>query len=270
MKHALLIATFCLSVFCAASQGQVKLYHEKDGQKILVYANNDLYCPASVKLDLKVTNLRCEGPCPEWVLLTAKAQKQLVTTLIPADLKKPFQFGYGFRWFYGNTLSTTHAADQPYYLPFEKGKEFRLVQGYDGPTSHKGQNALDFNMPEGTALTAAREGIVVRVVQNFNTSCAEERCKEFNNSIVVYHSDGTFGEYTHIRMNGSLVQPGSVVKAGQLIGYSGNTGWSHGPHLHFMVYTFKENGIYTIPTKFKNNNALMYLQPGERYTRTYD
>lgn len=270
MKHLLLAAALYLLPLFALTQTQVKLYYEKDGQKINLYASSELYCPASIKLDLQTTNMQCEGACPQWLLIPARAQKHPITTLTPIELRKPFKFGFSSRWFYGDVLVANHNSEQPYYLPYEKGKEYKVVQGYNGPSSHNAQNALDFNMPEGTIITAAREGVVVKVVQNFNTACPEERCKEFNNYILIYHNDGTFAEYTHLRLNGSLVQPGNLVKGGQMIGYSGNTGWSRGPHLHFMVYVVKENGIVTIPTRFKHNNTLLFLQPGERYTRTYD
>jgi len=45
-----------------------------------------------------------------------------------------------------------------YELPFKKGASHRIVQGYGGLFSHKNKAALDFYMPEGTEIYAAREG----------------------------------------------------------------------------------------------------------------
>jgi murein DD-endopeptidase MepM/ murein hydrolase activator NlpD len=54
--------------------------------------------------------------------------------------------------------------------------------------------------------------------------------------ISVLQVDGTYAEYLHLRHGGTVVKPGDRVVAGQLIGYSGNTGWSSTPHIHFHVY----------------------------------
>jgi hypothetical protein len=53
-----------------------------------------------------------------------------------------------------------------YSLPFEEGKSFRVIQGYFSRFTHKERAALDFNMNRGTNITAAREGIVVRVKED--------------------------------------------------------------------------------------------------------
>lgn len=66
-----------------------------------------------------------------------------------------------------------------------------------------------------------------------------EECAKYNNYIVIFHSDGTFAEYRHIKMNGSMVKVGDRVEIGQLIAESGNVGYSKRPHLHFAVYLQK-------------------------------
>jgi len=91
-------------------------------------------------------------------------------------------------------------------------------------------------MPENTDVLAARDGIVIQVVQNNTEGCPKEECKKFGNYILVYHPDGTFAEYVHIKFNGSKVKEGDSIKKGDIIGYSGNTGWSAGPHLHFDCF----------------------------------
>ncbi len=65
----------------------------------------------------------------------------------------------------------------------------------------------------------------------------DESFDKFANYIEIEHRYGEYSEYEHLRMNGVVVKVGDEVKAGQLIGYGGATGWlaDLGPHLHFMV-----------------------------------
>jgi murein DD-endopeptidase MepM/ murein hydrolase activator NlpD len=55
------------------------------------------------------------------------------------------------------------------------------------------------------------------------------------NYIVISHGDGLETQYLHF--SAVVVKPGERVKQGQLLGFSGATGWSCGPHLHFKVAT---------------------------------
>lgn len=59
--------------------------------------------------------------------------------------------------FYGQTSVTQNVDNYAYSLPFEKGSRFRIVQGYGGLFSHRHIAALDFEMPIGTPICAARE-----------------------------------------------------------------------------------------------------------------
>jgi murein DD-endopeptidase MepM/ murein hydrolase activator NlpD len=56
------------------------------------------------------------------------------------------------------------------------------------------------------------------------------------NYILIRHADGTLANYAHLQKNGGLVKAGQHVRAGEQIGWSGNTGFSTGPHLHFCVF----------------------------------
>jgi len=69
------------------------------------------------------------------------------------------------------------------------------------------------------------------------------------NFIEIRHPDDEYSQYCHLKKDGVVVKIGDTVKAGQLIGYSGATGWLANvpePHLHFMVGRYKyENVDYT-------------------------
>ena len=146
------------------------------------------------------------------------------------------------------------AASPVYLLPYPVGVQCELLQGYNGPWGHQGKAAYayDFKMPLGSPVTAARDGVVVGVEARFEDG---NRTPGQENFIFVSHGDGTFGRYYHLTRDGVLVRKGEKVRAGQLIGRSGNTGASAGPHLHFDVTRqCPEWGCQTVPVSFANSS----------------
>lgn len=142
------------------------------------------------------------------------------------------------------TFFTSYTANsQCYYkLPFSNEASYYCSQDNGGSTSHSGigQYAWDFQMNIGTPVLASRGGTISSVVESwtdgncpYSSGC--DPCINNVNRIVIDHGDDTYALYLHLTHNGSIVNVGDVVSQGQLIGYSGNTGCSTGPHLHFMV-----------------------------------
>ena len=112
---------------------------------------------------------------------------------------------------------------------------------------------------------------MVEVINSNNQNCADISCAKYNNKILILHNDGTFADYSHLKYNGAVVKKGEVVKKGQLIGYSGETGFSSGPHLHFAVFINRLDGERTfIKTLFKTSESNgTYLEEGKSYTKIY-
>ena len=130
--------------------------------------------------------------------------------------------------------------------------------------SHKNEVALDFKMKAGTEITAAREGLVYRIKKDSDVGGLKDEYLDKGNHIVILHSDGSYAGYWHLKLNGVMVNVGDTVKKGQLIGYSGNTGYTAFPHLHFYVY--RDDDVFkTIPTRFFTKTGTRYLRPGEYY-----
>jgi murein DD-endopeptidase MepM/ murein hydrolase activator NlpD len=140
-----------------------------------------------------------------------------------------------------------------YKLPYPAGYSFTMCQGNNqGSHTGHGQYAWDFCMPIGTPVTASRGGAVKWIRQDFTEHGQGPAFADKNNYVVVDHGDGTSAIYMHLMHNGVRVTPGQHVEAGQLLAYSGNTGWSGGPHTHFMVMQSSDYDWYaqSLPVAF--------------------
>ncbi len=155
----------------------------------------------------------------------------------------PWDYRYRYDWTVGS-LQPDHDDDYLYRLPYADNTSYPVLQGYGSKFSHRGLEyyTIDFRMPEGTPVHAAREGVVAMIEEANDRGCWGEGCGRFANYVVILHADGTTGEYYHLQQHGALVVPGERVRRGQLIGLSGNTGNTTVPHLHFGVYRAVEWG----------------------------
>jgi len=153
-----------------------------------------------------------------------------------------------------------------YDLPFKEGTKHKVVQGYGGRFSHTNKAALDFAMPESTPIYAAREGTIYSYKDDSNEGGPFTKESKAN-YIIIQHGDGSFGCYWHLKQNGVAVKKGFVSK-GQLIGYSGRTGFVLWPHLHFAVkrrLNYEKDSF--VRTKFMTTKGIMLLKAGESYER---
>lgn len=96
---------------------------------------------------------------------------------------------------------------------------------------------IDIPLQEGTLLQAIQDGVVTKVYDG-TTSLGK--------GVAIKTEDGTTHIYGH--MSEVNADPGQILHAGDVIGASGNTGFSTGPHLHFA--TRMPNGEYSDPTHF--------------------
>jgi murein DD-endopeptidase MepM/ murein hydrolase activator NlpD len=152
-----------------------------------------------------------------------------------------------------------------YALPFEEGKSFRVIQGYFSSMTHKERAALDFNMKRGTKITAAREGVVVRVKEDGTSGGLNKKYRSQGNNIVIQHTDGSRAGYWHLQHEGVLVNVGDSVKKGQVIALSGKTGYAFVPHLHFLVWIYKDGKWNQVGTRFQTSKGIKYLRGLKKY-----
>ncbi len=149
-----------------------------------------------------------------------------------------------------------------YWLPYVKGTRFLFVQGANSKMSHANELSFDFKMKKGTKICAAREGRVIATKNDSNKGGLKREFMNDGNHVVIQHADGSIAQYWHLLQNGVTVKVGDEVKRGQLIGYSGNTGYTAFPHLHFQIIDV--SGKEILP-RFQTKKAVLYLRPGRWY-----
>ncbi|MDQ2622450.1 MAG: peptidoglycan DD-metalloendopeptidase family protein [Actinomycetota bacterium] len=150
--------------------------------------------------------------------LQAKIQEQInaasgVSVLPAGPMSSPS--AAGLIWPLSGTLSSGFGA--------------RSSPGGVGSTNHEG---IDIAVPEGTPIRAAKGGTVIMASYNGG----------YGNYTCIDHGSGLSTCYAH--QSGFAASAGQRVSQGQVIGYSGNTGSSTGPHLHFEV---RINGVAQDP-----------------------
>lgn len=180
--------------------------------------------------------------------------------------------GFSFRTSVVHMIGVLGARHDPaavYRLPYPDGRIYTISQAPGGPvTTHntpESQFAVDFTMPEGTFVLAARDGVVIDVEDGYTEGRKTARLRSQANDVRILHGDGTIATYAHLKPGGVAVKIGQPVKAGKVIGYSGSTGYSSGPHLHFVVSTLvASNGqlsAVSVPIIFYVGNPIVAFEP---------
>lgn len=104
-------------------------------------------------------------------------------------------------------------------------------------------NGMDFRAAPGTPIKASGDGVVVGT-GNTDTAC---RGASYGKWVMIKHKNGLSSLFAHLDL--IKVHEGDQVQMGDIIGYSGNTGYSTGPHLHFTVYVSSAVSIQNFPSK---------------------
>ncbi len=122
-------------------------------------------------------------------------------------------------------------------------------------------NGVDFAIPIGTPIKSSLNGFVVDAG---NMDLANGgRCRSYGKWILVQHPNGLSTLYAHLSL--IKVSKSQSVSTGEVIAYSGNTGNSTGPHLHFTVFASQGVSIRTLVNGVSCKNALLPAAPREAY-----
>lgn len=125
--------------------------------------------------------------------------------------------------------------------------------------SSRGHNGVDFRASTGTKIKAALSGTVAGVGNTDNFA----GCYSYGKWVLITHGNGLSTLYAHLSYIG--VNQGDKVTTGQTIGYSGNTGYSTGPHLHFGVYASQGVQIITYSKSKNCHNAVIPIADPKAY-----
>ena len=145
-----------------------------------------------------------------------------------------------------------------YRLPFRASERFYLGQAFGGMATHtdkQSYHAVDISMPVGTPILATRDGVVMHVEEDFFGAGQKQKYATRANHVRILHQDGSMAIYAHMDLESVAVRAGRTVLAGELIGLSGNTGFSSGPHLHFAVQHNTNGELKSMPFKFDNGQG---------------
>jgi len=265
MKTILFLLIF-LTTALIQDNSSVNVYRIETETSIEIYAENSNIYPVTVEYMVDYKNLKPNRELPLVQVLQSNSEQKLMVFEY-SNLSEGWDYSSRYRYYMGD-ISVRHYDSFAYRLPFPIGEEYLLTQGFNGAFSHQGElpHALDFAMPEGTPIYAARHGKVVMMEEGNSKGGPTAEFMEYANFITVMHDDGTFADYSHLKHRGVNVRVGQNVRTGQLIGYSGATGFATGPHLHFVVKKAKRGGGFiSIPVRFATRQGIKELQAGETY-----
>ncbi|TGK22171.1 M23 family metallopeptidase [Leptospira stimsonii] len=274
MRNRILILVFLWSPFISlfSQTGEFKgeckpnewicILTRNENQKIEFYIQNKTPSadyPFTVYFNFTtLENFESDTPLPLRFVSKGNSEPAKILTLQPLDAQKERSYSSSI-YVRAGDFNASKAKNVVYRLPFESAA--RIGQSYNGKFTHFGlfAYALDFSLPEGSSVIAAREGLVIAVQDKFTSGGTTPFFKDKANYVQILHKDGSIAEYAHLKHKGVFVQMGQIVKTGEKIGLSGNTGFSSAPHLHFHVLKPTEDfqNLESFPTVFETDEGVL-------------
>ncbi|BFM17491.1 peptidoglycan DD-metalloendopeptidase family protein [Maricurvus nonylphenolicus] len=216
---------------------------QEQGYNTLV-VNNPLHAP--IELEIEST------------LFGSPRHKQVIPALTSVVLHKSSGKipEYRYRWVLGDPNKTTDS--YRYLVPVVSGQKYRITQSFNGRFSHSQPPsiyAVDIAMQVGTYIGAARGGTVIWVKDDYHMGGRDQFFLDKANLVMVLHEDGTYAVYAHILQGTALVKVGDKVKEGDKLARSGSSGYSTGPHLHFVIRRNDDFKTRSVPFVFADGKG---------------
>lgn len=236
---------------------------------IEIVASNGCFCPAEVAVKLLERNNIDEATPPLTRVVAGARRETVILKLMPANAAEPLSAGFQYMAVLGEP-DAPHRAVEPYRAPFALARTFTITQAAPSRITHvdvASHFAVDIDMPVGTQIYAAREGTVIEVASRNFEGGTDLRHVRNANIVRVLHPDGTMALYAHLNWDSIRVKPGQVVRRGEYIADSGNTGFTSGPHLHFAVQRNVGLRLESLPVEFSGpGGARVEARTGETLT----
>lgn len=232
---------------------RVRLRREGPESNPVYLLFNEYWGPVEVELKLSnAVNVLSEPPLPARFVVPGQTEQTLVG-IGAQDPRRGFSFELHMATVPGPPVPQLPGELQ-LYPPFAAGESWPVSQGFGGDKTHHGKDseyAIDIVMPVGTEVLAARDGVVMDVEDDFNRGGTDmEKFAHKANHVRLLHDDGTMTLYAHLDLASVRVRPGGQVRAGQVLARSGNTGYTSGPHLHFVVQQNTGMELVSLPFRF--------------------
>jgi murein DD-endopeptidase MepM/ murein hydrolase activator NlpD len=260
MKNSIVFAALLVArALSAAEENEsgFRIIQERSNGGVTLIMKSDYCVEYTVTLEATLKNMTSSRPLP-FTVEAAGRSSFVLARFQQTDKSQPWRYNYYPHWEFGARRSSTDN-DADYAMPFGPGR-YVVMQGPRGTFSHfKGsgsENAVDWDVPSGTTICAARDGRVVGVRDDSTVSGTDPKFKPLGNYVIIKHADDTFADYHHLKTGGALVKIGNQVTTGQPIGLSGATGFASKPHLHFMVFqAIDGKRRLSLPFRLKTNHG---------------
>ncbi len=251
-RGLLAACTAALAATGTAHAIDLEVYSKSSGRARTLVARNAYPAPVYVRIELSQTENLAPGPT-SFAAVVPPQRELVVATLAPAQADRAPSFAFRKVYSLGDPAAR-HDDTVLYRLPYEDGKIFRITQAPGGySTTHDTPDtryAVDIAMPTGTRVVAARAGTVVENISGYDEGGPDVALLKQANLVRILHDDGTWSEYAHLARASSPLKPGDRVEAGDFIGLSGNSGYTSGPHLHFVVKRNGGDDDLSVPVQF--------------------
>lgn len=244
--------------YTSAPDRLISVKQRTQNRQTILYAINEYHGPVEVEISMeKSKNIAPEPSLPARFVIPGASEADMVE-IKPAIPGKAFSYRYQWRWAPGDP-GAVHNPGGPYRAPFPKGEKYFISQAFNGEYSHRdlhSRYAVDISMPEGTPVVCTRSGVVMDTRDNYFWGGTEKSYYGNRSNIIrILHDDGTMALYAHLEMSSIRVSPGERVSEGRIIAASGSTGFSAGPHLHFVIQINTGMNVASKPFEFESRGG---------------